>query len=50
MAYREISKPPAFRGTEEERWEQLRRYLWKLAEQLEQTINSIAEEAKRNGQ
>lgn len=50
MAYREIPKPPVLMGDDEAKWEQIRRYLWQLAEQLEQIINNIAEEATDNGQ
>lgn len=50
MAYKEVPKPAPFRGTEAERWEQLRRYLWKLAEQLEAIVNNMAEGADDNGE
>lgn len=43
--YHEIPKPERPRGTEAERWEQVYRYLWRLAEQIENYINN-AEETK----
>jgi len=38
--WRELPKPPTFRGTEEEKWRMLRSYLLKLVEALENYINS----------
>lgn len=49
MAYKEVPKPAPFRGTEEERWEQLRRYLRQLAERLENIINNMTEGENNNG-
>ena len=47
--YHEIPKPPVFRGTEEEKWRQLRDYLRMVADQLEHVINDMSKEEKPNG-
>lgn len=43
--YHEIPRPERPRGTEEERWQQVYRYLFRLAEHLENIINHMAKEA-----
>ncbi len=40
--YHAIKRPERPRGTEEQKWEQVYRYLWKLSEQLENIINSLS--------
>ena len=47
--YHEIPKPERPRGTEAERWEQVYRYLWKLAEILENIINNQERGEKNDG-
>lgn len=48
--YHEIPRPEKPRGTNEERWEQVYRFLWKLSEHLENIVNNIAKEgAKKDG-
>lgn len=47
--YHEIPKPPVFRGTEEERWRELRNYLWRVAEQIEHIINNQEKEGEKSG-
>lgn len=50
MAYKEIPRPPVFNGADEAaNWQLLRRYLWQLAERLEQIINTTTEGAEDNG-
>lgn len=43
MPYFEIERPPVLRGTREEREEQLRRYLQRLAESVERAVNANSE-------
>jgi hypothetical protein len=48
--YHEVPRPERPRGTEAERWDQLYRYLYKLAEHLENILNNMTKEGeKRNG-
>lgn len=47
--YHEIPKPERPRGTETERWDQVFRYLWKLAEALENIINNLEKGEKNDG-
>lgn len=47
--YHEIPRPERPRGTEQERWDQVYRYLWKLSEHLENVINNMTKEAKKDG-
>ena len=42
--YREVPRPPVFRGTEEERWRQMHTYLYKLSEHLEHVLNNMTKE------
>lgn len=44
MAYHEVPRPERFKGTEGERWQQLYRYLYILAEHLEHIINNLVKE------
>lgn len=45
--YHELPRPPAFRGTEQEKWKQLRDYLLKVTEQLQNIINTMSEEGEK---
>lgn len=48
--YQEIPKPERPRGTEAERWNQIYRYLFELAEHLENIVNNLTKEGeKRSG-
>lgn len=42
--YHEIPRPERPKGTEEERWQQVYRYLYRLSEHLENIINNLTEE------
>lgn len=42
--YHEIPKPERPRGTEGERWNQVYKYLYELAEHLENIINNMTKE------
>ena len=44
--YHEIPKPERPRGTEAERWAQVYRYLYDLAEALQNIIDNMTKEAK----
>lgn len=46
QSYHEIPKPERPRGTEGERWNQIYRYLWQLAEHMEHIINNIQKEGE----
>lgn len=46
--YHEIPRPERPRGTEQERWDQVYRYLWKLSEHLENVINNMTKEESDN--
>ena len=49
-SYHEIPKPERPRGTDTERWNQIYRYLFDLAERLQNIINELAEEGvKKDG-
>lgn len=41
--YIEIERPPALRGTPEQKLEQIQRYLQRLAEQLTEAVNKEEE-------
>lgn len=45
--YHEVPRPEKPRGTEEQRWEQVYRYLYRLSEHLENVINSLTKEGAR---
>lgn len=45
--YHEVPRPERPRGSEEERWAQVYRYLWKLSEHLEHIINNMTKEGER---
>lgn len=48
--YHEIPRPERPKGTDDERWQQVYRYLWKLSEHLENIINHMTKEGvKDNG-
>ena len=42
--YHEIPRPERPKGTDEERWQQVYRYLYKLSEHLENIINNMTKE------
>ena len=42
--YHEIPRPERPKGAEEERWQQVYRYLYKLSEHLENIINNMTKE------
>lgn len=42
--YHEIPRPERPKGTEEERWQQVYRYLYRLSEHLENIINNLTKE------
>jgi hypothetical protein len=46
--YHEVPRPERPRGTEAERWDQVYRYLYKLAEHLENIINNMTKEGAQN--
>lgn len=46
--YHEIPKPERPKGTEEERWRQIYKYLYELSEQLENIINNMTKERGEN--
>lgn len=45
--YHEAPKPPRFRGSEEERWQQVHTYLYKLAEHVEHVANNMQKEGEK---
>lgn len=45
--YHEVPRPERPRGTEAERWDQVYRYLYKLAEHLENIINNMTKEGAK---
>ena len=46
MAYHEIERPQAPSGTPEQQIRQLYRYLYSLAEQMENVINNMTKDGK----
>lgn len=45
--YHEIPRPEKPRGNEEQRWEQVYRYLFRLSEHMENIINNLVKEGDK---
>lgn len=46
--YHEVPRPERPRGNEQERWEQVYRYLFRLSEHLENIINHMTKEGAKD--
>ena len=46
--YHEIPRPERPKGTDEQKWKELYRYLYSLSEHLENIINNITQEGAKN--
>lgn len=46
--YHEIPRPERPKGTDEQKWKELYRYLYSLSEHLENIINNLTKEGVKN--
>ena len=46
--YHEIPRPERPKGTDEQKWQELYRYLYRLTEHLENIINNLTKEGVKN--
>lgn len=46
--YHEVPRPERPKGTDEQKWQELYRYLYRLSEHLENIINNLTKEGVKN--